>query len=306
MYHGNLAANLARRLAGGRQKVIWSIRHAMHSLGDNKATTALAIRIGARLSRSADCIIYNSRTSARQHTDYGYDASRAIVIPNGFDTARFRPSAENRASWRKRLGVSDDTVVIARVGRLHPVKDHPTFLAAARRVAQSAKNVAFALVGNELTEANLAFGAVLRDMHIGAPVHLLGMQRDTATLYPAFDIVCSSSRSEAFPNVIGESMSCSVPCVVTDVGDSRWIVGETGVAVPPRDPELLAKGLLELIQAGARTRAELGARGRERIVRDFSLVGVSRQLRDVYGIVLRSEDLSVAERVASPNSRFDR
>jgi glycosyltransferase involved in cell wall biosynthesis len=66
-------------------------------------------------------------------------------------------------------------------------------------------------------------------------------------LTSALDIATSSSRSEAFPHVIGEAISCVVPCVITDVGDSASIVGDTWIIVPPGNQHALANGCIEII-----------------------------------------------------------
>jgi glycosyltransferase involved in cell wall biosynthesis len=75
-----------------------------------------------------------------------------------------------------------------------------------------------------------------------------GEMEDMPSVYNAIDIVTSSSISEGFPNVIGEAMACGIPCVVTDVGDSALIVGETGIVVPPEDPLALADGWRSMLK----------------------------------------------------------
>jgi glycosyltransferase involved in cell wall biosynthesis len=101
-------------------------------------------------------------------------------------------------------------------------------------------------------------------------------------LTAALDVSVLSSMSEGFPNVVGEAMSCGVPCVVTDVGDCAWIVGNTGRVVPPRNPSRLARAIEELLRLGAVGRAELGKRGRQRIMDHFSIDSVVRQYEKVY------------------------
>src|SRR6266478_5610998 len=94
--------------------------------------------------------------------------------------------------------------------------------------------------------------------------HLLGQREDVSRLFAAMDIATTASRSEAFPVVIGEAMACGTPCVVTDVGDSGLIVGETGTVVPPGDPHALAEAWRKLIAAGPVVRHCLGLAGRRR------------------------------------------
>jgi glycosyltransferase involved in cell wall biosynthesis len=68
-------------------------------------------------------------------------------------------------------------------------------------------------------------------------------------VFNTLNIACSSSSDgEGFPNVVGEAMACGVPCVVTDVGDSAWIVRDKGVVVPLKNPEALKTGINELIE----------------------------------------------------------
>jgi glycosyltransferase involved in cell wall biosynthesis len=100
-------------------------------------------------------------------------------------------------------------------------------------------------------------------------------------LLPAFDLFSlSSAFGEGFPNAVGEAMAAGVPCVATDVGDVRWVIGDTGQVVPPRSPALLASAWAEVLGLDAGTRRALGARARERIAREFSLDRIVAQYAD--------------------------
>ena len=92
----------------------------------------------------------------------------------------------------------------------------------------------------------------------------------------ALDAFCLSSRSEGFPNVLGEAMSVGIPCVATDVGDVRTLLSHTGIVVPKENASALCEGLARVFELPRTARAAMGQRGRDRIIAEFS-VGKARQ-----------------------------
>ena len=287
MYHGNLAALLARRVASRGTPVLWSIRQTISDLRNEKPLTARVVTLGARLSSRAHRIIYNSRTSAAQHEALGYDASRTIVIPNGFDTQQHRPDAEARARARRALGAGEETVVVGLVARYHPMKDHVGFLRAAARVINDGLDVLFVLVGRDVSADHPVIGRGLADAGIAGSSRVRLMSElppsDVAALTHAFDIACSASAwGDAFPNVLGEAMALGIPCVTTDVGDAAWIVGESGLVVPPSDPDAMAHAIRGLVLADATRRRALGELARARVEREFDIAAVARRYGEVF------------------------
>ncbi len=277
MYHGNLAASLGALAC--RRPICWNIRQSLYSLTYEKRATALVIRIGALLSGMTSCIVYNAHESLRHHEGVGYHG-RSVVIPNGFDTERFRPDAD--PSVRAELGIPAGSPLIGLVARYHPMKDHENFLRAAALLYNQNPHVHFLLAGKGVDGDNTDLSAMIRNLNLCGHVHLLGERTDVPRITAALDMATLSSYAEAFPNVVGEAMVSGVPCVVTDVGDSAWIVGGTGRVVPPRDSGALADAWLDLIEMGNEGRRELGRRARQRICENFSLDEVVRQYENLY------------------------
>lgn len=280
MYHGNLAASLA----AGSSPVVWGIRQSLYGLDKERVLTRWVIRLGAVMSRRYPrAIVYNSRTSAQQHEAFGFDTSRSCTIPNGFDTEVFHPDEYARISVRQELGLSDNIVLIGLIGRYHPMKDHRNFLNAAALLGKEFPDVRFLLAGCGVDADNAALGAMIAESGLGDRVLMLGERKDIPQLNAALDIASSASAwGEGFANVIGEAMSCGVPCVVTDVGDSAWIVGNTGKVVPRRDPVALAAAWKSLILLGRDERQALGILARQRVIENFSLESVVKQYEDLY------------------------
>jgi len=283
MYHGNLAASFLAFRAAHRAPVLWNIRQTLYRLADEKTVTAAVVRIGAALSRRPAAIVYNSEISAGQHEAIGYAAAKRVVIPNGIDCMEFVPSPDARAALRGELGLGANALLVGLVARLHPMKDHRGFLLAAGQLAPLYPDLHFVLAGRGVTPDEPSLARIIAEQNLAGRVHLLDERSDIARIDAALDIACSSSsRAEGFSNAIAEAMACGVPCVVTEVGEGRGIVGDTGVAVPPLDPGALAESIKKLLDAGSEARGRLGAAARRRVETEFSLAKTVRAYHALY------------------------
>lgn len=282
MYHANLLGGFAA-VAVGRPPVVWNLRAAVMDRDQEKLSTLALARLSGRVA-SAICrsIVTNSDLALRVHTAMGYPRRLFRVIPNGFDTQRFRPDAEARRRVRAELGVPNDKVLIGLVGRYHPSKGHSTFLEAAGMLARVDPEVEFVLVGDGAAPDNPILAEQIRAHAVVDRVHALGRRMDMPALFTALDLHTSASLYESFPNVLGEAMSSGVPCVATDVGDSARVIGDTGRIVPPRDVDALVSAWRELLALGASGRVDLGHRARRRVEEHFRIDVVADQYIQLY------------------------
>jgi glycosyltransferase involved in cell wall biosynthesis len=213
----------------------------------------------------------------------GYRAEKRVIIPNGFDCQVLCPDETARKAVRTELGVTEDEILIGLVARYHPMKDHAGFLRAAALVALEHPHARFVLAGTGISAQQTELAAALKQNELQGRVILLGERSDIPRLNNAFDIACSASAwGEGFSNSIGEAMACGVPCGVTDVGDSAYIVGDTGLVAPPRDPQALAKAIVRLIGMERTGRQQLGAKARNRIETQFSLPAIVQRYEELY------------------------
>ncbi len=283
MYHGDFAALLGRWLGGRKIPVIANVRQSLDSLAHEKRGSALLIRLLARLSSSFAAIVYNSQRSAAQHEALGYDKSKTKLIFNGVNTRTFVPSPDARSAIREELGVPDQALLVGRIGRNHPMKDHATFLDAAGLVALESPEVHFVLAGTGVDPSDPCLARRAGQSDLSGRVHLLGERHDLPRLTAALDVACSSSAfGEGFPNVIAEAMACAVPCVATDSGDSAFVLGDPGRIVPPKDAPKLAGALLELLRHSPEQRALIGASLRRRVLENFSLDAALRNFEQLF------------------------
>ena len=251
-------------------RIVWGIRASAKDPATRDWLSTFTFHLQAVLSRFADLIIFNSNSGKRFHLAQGVAASRAVVIRNGVDTIRYRPDKRAGLRIRSSWQVPEGALLIGLVGRIVPVKNCETFFHAAARFAQIRPEARFACIGSGspiyVRSLHKLAAALGLEKKVIWPGELIGELPDA---YNAMNIYCSSSYSEGTSNVILEAMACGVPCVVTEVGDSRMIVGKTGVVVPPRDPEALAGGLERMARRLAEE-PQLGYATRERIVSLFS------------------------------------
>ena len=290
MYHGNIAAFIAS-LFSKKKNVIWNIRHSLHTKGKEKYLTWLVIRIGAKLSVKISTILYNSNISLKQHTAIGYETNYAEVIGNGFDSEIFKPNKKVRKKFRDSLGIANTEVLIGHVSRNHPMKDHATFLTAAEILVKKINNVRFILAGKNIDFKNKYLVNILNSKGLEGKVLMVGESGNIQDFMASLDLFClSSAWGEAFPNVLGEAMSCGVPCVATDVGDSRFIVGQAGRIVPARKPYKMAFAMEELIKLDDDQKILMGEMARQMIIENHSIKMVSSKYEKIYDRLMMSQE----------------
>lgn len=286
MYHGNLAASVARVIAIEKPALVWNIRHSLYDISNEKPGTRAVIRAGKVTSRQPDHILYNSHVSRAQHETFGYHAAHGAVIANGFDTTFWKPNVAARNLMRTALGLVPSDKLVGFVGRYHPVKDIPNFLQAVAGLMAADPHIHCAIIGQDAGPENPALRQYFKALP-EARCHVFGRRDDIAQLMPGFDLLCLSSISEAFPNVVGEAMACGVPCVTTDVGDCRHIVGDTGRIVATSDPITLYRALGEMLDLDDGNRLSFGRKARIRIESHFSLAATVDKYTNLYESILK-------------------
>lgn len=255
LYHGDLFAALAHRLAGapGDVRLAWGLRNS----DIDSARYGRLLALSRRLSGWPDVAIANSEAGARFHRAAGYRPRRLAVVPNGIDAARFRPDLAARAALRDRLGLAGDAVVAIHAARVDPMKDHPSLLAAAALTPQ----VRYLLLG-EGTQA----------LALPPNARALGRVDDPERLLPAGDLVVSSSAfGEGFSNALAEGMCAGLVPVATAVGDAAAILAGYGRLVAPGDPAALAAAVAEVAALEPAARAAVGLAARARIADAYGI-----------------------------------
>lgn len=287
LYHADAVGGLAARLAGVK-KVAWCLRNGEMGKNFSFFSRKMGLPLCAFLSKFVpDRIISCSQSAMNFHVGMGYPIEKMSLIPNGFDLSKYKPDSSAKARLRAELGVDAQTILVGAVGRFHPVKNHIGFLEAASLLSHKIPEAHFVLVGAGLDESNVTLMETAKRHGIGEKVHFLGLRKDIPYIMSGLDIVASSSSSEAFPNVLGEAMASGVPCVVTDVGDSAYIVDDTGEVVAPGDMVGLAAALEKLLRLPPMERAALGERARERIEEKFEIEGIVLKYESFYRDLLQ-------------------
>ncbi len=197
-----------------------------------------------------------------------FPATKIRIVRNGVDSESF----QTPDGWNPRddLGLDPGRPVVAMVARLQPVKDHITFLNAAKTVLDSLPQTTFLLIGDGPQRGELE--SLCQQLGISDSVHFAGTRLDIDRLLPAIDVHVLSSHSEGLPMAVLEGMACGKPVICTDVGGTSEIIehGVSGYLVPPGDPAPLAAHLMTLL-TNSDLAERMGAAGKRRVESEFSL-----------------------------------
>ena len=285
MYHADLVGTLiAASIPKKKKQLSWNIRHSNFEEDKEKILTRLTVKACAHLSHSFPRIIVcNSHRGASIHKDMGYAKNKMRVIPNGFDTSVFKPNRNLYRKVREDLGLPQESLIIGMVARFHYQKNHIGFLETTKTIKNLLPSVHFVMCGKNVDYSNEIINNYIKRYELTDFVHLIGHQDNVATIMPGFDLVVSNSIvGEGFPNAVGEAMACGIPCVVTDVGDSAYIVGDTGMVIPPKDNCALINACTVLLNMNDSALMQMKKRARLRIKTFFSIKRITQEYEQLY------------------------
>lgn len=274
MFDVNVCAAIVRQISPFRPKLVWGIFGSEPDFAKGPRFLRSLFSLLRLLERRADLITSDSYRGLEFLDRYGFRLSNSAVIFSGTDPERFRRDEQARADFRSQHRLKDNVTAIGICSRLVHMKGYPILAAAARRLLAERSDVHFFAAGGGderiVTECDRVLGAERPRFT------WIGRVLQPEACLSGWDLYCSSSLyGEGFSNAIIEAMACELPCVVTDVGDARRQVGDTGVIVQPGSEEALYQGLNAMLTAPDR-----GARGsaaRQRVLEHFTLTKMVRR-----------------------------
>lgn len=284
MYHADLIGGVASKFAGS-PPVLWGIHSYDIKRGANKSTRIIQKICAYLSSRVPTYILCVAFSSKKLHISAGYDESNFVVVNNGFIVPPLDFFDEDIISFRRGLGINSDDFVVGCIGRFHPAKDHRNFVSAASLLRSSFPKLKFLMIGAGIDYSNKLLLSWIDEFGMRQNFILLGERTDISLCLLAMDVFCSSSRTEAFPLVVGEAMALGRPVVATDVGDTAFLLGDTGFIVESENSQSLATGLERMLSVSAECRSVYGNLARQRICNEFSLDKMVKNTEAVYNMV---------------------
>lgn len=280
LVHAGILGKIAARVTGAAAIT------TRHYVADPKERT-FAYRLENRLTAGSAAVIAVTRAIAEHLRNARICApERIVVIPNGVDVSVFDP---RRAGSRAGDAAAGGTV-IGCAGRLHPQKGHAVLIEAFARIARERGDVDLEIAGDGPLRGALEGRA--REMGIAERVRFLGAVSHGAMpeTIARWDLFVMPSLREGFGIAAAEAMAMERAVVASGIEGLAEVVdpGETGLLVPPNDPEALAEAVLSLIRDPERRR-RMGERGRERVTRHMSIEATASRVADLYERLLSIE-----------------
>jgi len=244
----------------------------------------------------ADAVFTVSSELREYHARQAWVQPHCIqVLYNGVDTRKFAPRPEQRKALRRKFCLPESRFIVGTVGRMVPIKDHPTLLRAIEILVRCGVDAHAVLVGagREFDRNRLL---VEKSRELTGRVTFVGASEAIPEALNTMDVFALPSISEGMSNTLLEAMASGLPVVATRVGGTPEVIedGRSGWLFNPGDAEGLAEHLLRLASQ-ERLREAYGAAARLRAVERFSL---ERMLQDYSQLYL---DLVSRRGIKIPN-----
>ena len=257
-----------------RPIIAWGVRSSGLDLSQYGPKVKWAMKLEKWLSRLPDKIITNSIAARQEYRQMGYPHSKLHHIPNAIDINRFKPDDEASKLIRTQLGISENSPLIGLFARIHPMKDHTTFLHACKILIDRIPEAKFICAGDTSDGYSTLETTIKTNANnLGLNTHILwmGPREDPENLMTACDITTlTSNNGEGFPNSVAESMACGTLCIATDIGDASSIVSNFVDTVPPNDPEALAAAWQAALNQNKNIQRQISIQIRQSIVERFA------------------------------------
>lgn len=282
MHHGNLLAYIIKLIINKNALLIWNVRQSLYALNFERAATQLVIKINRSISSRVDYIVYNSSISRIQHENYGFNSYKGVVINNGIDLTYFSPVTLKHHSFNKVPNIPKGCLVIGHIARYHKMKNHELFIKSVLSNVKQNRNIHVLMIGTDVEYTNSKIASLIPVDYINN-FHLLGPKTDVRPFLQIMNIFCSSSSwGESFQNVIAEAMAMEIPCISTDVGEAREIIGNVGIVVPPNNEELLTNAINFMSSKSNFELRYLGKLARDRILERYNMEYCYEKLKYLY------------------------
>lgn len=280
MYHADFLGGLAAKSVGV-DNIIWGIRTTDVSQGASKQTVHLS-KLCARLSYYVpDSIVCAAHVSKDYHIGIGYDKSKMMVIPNGFDVEALSSTEEDGLNIRKQFDLSHNDIVIGSVGRFNPVKNQKLFVDIASMLIKDLPDLKFMLVGRDNDSENKELMSWIQQYNLVDNFRLLGQRNDIPKCLRAMDIFCLHSKTEGFPNVVGEALLSDTTCVAVDVGDVGVLLDEESIVLS-NDVIGVSSTIRKYLEYPKHQLLEKARKNKERVINKYSIERVVNKFHNLY------------------------
>lgn len=231
MYHSHFLSFIS---LPNKYPLVWSIRNENITHKNLGFFTYLLVKAISYMSKfKVKAIIYNSNKSKLSHINGGFREDVSHVIYNGYIPQFNKINFENN--------LNSNIIKIANIGRYHEVKNHDMLFKALKKIKDKNYKFTCTLIGSGMNKQNdnLAHKVIKYDLKEN--IILRDEIEDMTSEYPRYDFTVLVSKNESFPNVVAESLNHGVPCISTDVGDVRKIIGNTNQVVAVNNLDDLIK-----------------------------------------------------------------